>query len=263
MKIDRRKKYLIVVDTETANTIQNPGDSRPDMSNVLVYDCGWQIIDKKGNVYLSRSYVIREIFIDERVLMRSAYYGKKVPQYVNDIRAGKRILASVWEVRRQMLADMETFGIDVFTAHNASFDWRSLNLTVRYVSKSFVRYWLPYGTEVWDSLKMVRSVLFKMPSYVKFCEKHGYLTKQGKPRGTAEIVWRFIKKDPKFREAHTGLEDVEIEAQIIAYCFRQKKAMDKVLYPGKADDEMPTDLQRQIMRVVRKNPTIRIGKGVA
>lgn len=37
-KIDKRKHYVLVVDTETANTIQD-GDSL-DMSNVLVYDCG-------------------------------------------------------------------------------------------------------------------------------------------------------------------------------------------------------------------------------
>lgn len=76
-KIDKRKHYVLVVDTETANTIQD-GDSL-DMSNVLVYDCGWAVVDTKGNIYETASYVNRDIFCEERDLMRTAYYNWKSP----------------------------------------------------------------------------------------------------------------------------------------------------------------------------------------
>ena len=33
-----------------------------------------------------------------------------------------------------------------------------------------------------------------------------------------------------FMESHTGLEDVMIEKEILAHCFRQHKAMRKKLY---------------------------------
>ena len=79
-KIDKRKNYVLVVDTETANTIQD-GDSL-DMSNVLVYDCGWAVVDTKGNIYETASYVNRDIFCEERDLMRTAYYNCKIPRYV-------------------------------------------------------------------------------------------------------------------------------------------------------------------------------------
>jgi hypothetical protein len=69
-----------------------------------------------------------------------------------------------------------------------------------------------------------------MPTYHKFCEDNGYLTKHNKPRFTAEIVYRFISKNNDFVESHTGLEDVEIEAQILAYCMRQHKKMNKKLF---------------------------------
>ena len=49
-KIDYRRHYVLVLDTETANTIVQE-DGKMDMSNVLMYDCGWSVVDTKGNVY--------------------------------------------------------------------------------------------------------------------------------------------------------------------------------------------------------------------
>ena len=77
---------------------------------------------------------------------------------------------------------------------------------------------------------MAQSVIGKMPTYRAFCEEHGYLTKTGRLSMTAENLYRFISRDNDFVENHTGLEDVEIEAQIMAYCFRQHKAMRKKLW---------------------------------
>ena len=72
-----------------------------------------------------------------------------------------------------------------------------------------------------DTLKMARSVVGKMPTYKKFCKEHGYMTKNGQMRFTAEILYRFITKDNDFCESHTGLEDVLIEKDILAYCLAQ------------------------------------------
>jgi hypothetical protein len=47
---------------------------------------------------------------------------------------------------------------------------------------------------------------------------------------SAENLYRFIIKDPNFIESHTGLEDVQIERQILWYCLRQKKKMRKKLW---------------------------------
>ena len=71
-----------------------------------------------------------------------------------------------------------------------------------------------------------------MPTYRKFCEENGFMTKHAKPRPryTAEIIYRFITKDVDFQEAHTGLRDVEIETEILAYLVKQHKKMNKVLY---------------------------------
>ena len=64
-KIDKRRHYILVLDTETANTIMNP-DGSMDMSSVLVYDCGWQIVDTHGNVYSKSSYINRDVFYKDK-----------------------------------------------------------------------------------------------------------------------------------------------------------------------------------------------------
>ena len=79
-------------------------------------------------------------------------------------------------------------------------------------------------------LRLAKSVILQMPTYRKFCEANGFLTKSGKLSCTAENLYRFIIKDPTFVVAHTGLEDVEIESQILAYCYRQHKKMSKKLF---------------------------------
>ena len=77
---------------------------------------------------------------------------------------------------------------------------------------------------------MASDVILKMPTYRRFCEEHCLLTKNGRLSATAENLYRFIIKDPTFVESHTGLEDVEIESQILAYCYKQHKKMRKKLY---------------------------------
>lgn len=104
-KIDKRKHYVLVVDTETVNTIQD-GDSL-NMSNVLVYDCGWAVVDTKGNIYETASYVNRDIFCEERDLMRTAYYNWKIPRYIEELRAGSRKMAITYEIRKAMLDTIE------------------------------------------------------------------------------------------------------------------------------------------------------------
>ena len=228
-KIDRRHVYGIVLDTETANTIQD--ENGLDMTNVLFYDLGFQLVDSHGRTYGKKfSFVNSDIFTHEAERMQSAYYAKKIPQYRADLASGKRILANTYEIRKALVDIINKYDCKFVCAHNARFDYNSLNNTQRWTTKSRFRYFLPYGLEWWDTLKMARSVMGKMPTYQRFCAENGYTTKTGKPRFTAEICYRFITKDNTFVESHTGLEDVEIETEILRYCHRQHKSMKKKLW---------------------------------
>ena len=101
-------------------------------------------------------------------------------------------------------------------AHNAFFDVKVLNSTMRYQTKSRVRWFLPWGTEIIDTLKLARNTFGKDPKYVEWCKENGYMTKHEtpRPRLTAEILYRYITGNDEFIESHTGLEDVQIEADI-------------------------------------------------
>lgn len=228
-KIDRRRTYIMMLDTETCNT-RTDEDGKLDMRDVLVYDKGWEVIDKHGNVYEKKSYIAREIFFGMSDVMTSAYYANKIPKYLEEIAKGERVVASFYEIRKDFLDTMRRYETNIVCAHNARFDYNALNTTQRYLTKSKYRYYFPYGTEVWDTMKMARSVVAKTPTYKRFCEENGYMTKNNQVRLTAEILYRYITRDNEFVESHTGLEDVDIERQILAYCFRKHKTMKKALW---------------------------------
>lgn len=231
MVIDKRRVYGIMLDTETANTIVEE-NGKLEMKYVLPYDIGFAVIDTKGRVYERHSYVIRDIFLDEFALMRSAYYSDKIPQYIEDLASGKRQLKTAYEVRKIIHDLIKLYDCKFVAAHNAFFDYRACNNIQRWTTKSKYRYFFPKDIEFWDTLKMANDVLGKMPSYTKFCQKHGFMTKHKTPRPqmTAEVIYRFIKQDLTFIESHTGLEDVEIEIQIFKYLMRQHKPMRKKLF---------------------------------
>ena len=251
--IDKRRHYILMIDTETANTF-NDGKSL-DYKSALVYDCGFAVIDTRGNIYETYSFVNSDIF-NSPELMASAYYASKIPMYLTGLENGSRVMANTYTIRKTMLSVMEKYGITEICAHNARFDVAVLNSTIRYISKSRIRYWFPFGMEVWDSMKMARSVIHKMPTYRKFCEKNGLLTATGRLSTTAENLYKFIIKDVDFKEAHTGLEDVSIEIQIVVYCYRQHKKMDKVLYSGKAKEN--TEFQKNLLTNLRKYAIINL-----
>lgn len=228
--MDKRKHYLIGLDTETCNGIMV--DDKLDLSQSLVYDIGWAVTDRKGNIYETKSFVIYEIFVGMKDVMRSAYYAEKIPRYWEDIKSGRRRLVSFYTMRNELLNDMVKYNCNTVFAHNAGFDFRALNNTERYITKSKYRFFFPRNTIIWDTLKMSNDTIVKQKSYTKFCDNNDYKTKHKPPRNraTAEILYRYITGNNDFEESHTGLEDVLIETEILAHCFRQHKKMRKLLY---------------------------------
>lgn len=228
--MDKRINYLIGLDTETCNGIMV--DDKLDLSQSLVYDIGWAICDKRGKIYKTRSFVVAEIFCGMKDVMSSAYYAKKIPTYWKDIKKGDRVLASFFNIRKAFLEDIKEYGVKNVFAHNAGFDVRALNNTIRYLTKSKYRWFFPRKIEIWDTLKMARQTIGKQKSYQVWCARNNYMTKHKTPqvRLTAEILYRYISGQADFEESHTGLEDVKIEIVIMAHCFRQHKKMEKRLF---------------------------------
>ena len=217
------KTKAFFTDTETTGSLDNP----------IVYDFGGQTIEIDGTTFgETTNVVVDEVYYGMKDLMQTAYYADKLPQYEDEIWGGERGVENLLHLRKQIHELFKREGITVVCAHNARFDIHALNNTIRIITNGRVKYFFPYGVEVWDTLKMARQILGKMPTYRKFCEENGYMTNHQvpRPRMTAEIIYRFITKDITFTEAHTGLRDVEIETEIFKYLMRQHKKCDKVLY---------------------------------
>ena len=217
-----KKKYYLVLDTETANSVEEP----------LPYDIGWAICDRKGNIYEKKSYVCTEVFLDMKDVMVSAYYAEKIPNYWDDIKAGKRILTGMWNIRREMIKDMKKYKVSAVCAYNMGFDKRALNNLVRYVSKSWMRWWFPFGTEYNCIWNMACNAILNRTTYIKFAVKNGLISDANNIFTSAECAYRYITDSIDFVESHTGLEDVEIEVEIMAECFRQHKALKKEINQG-------------------------------
>ena len=218
--IDKRKSYYLTIDTETANSLDDP----------MMYDIGGAIHDKRGNVEETFSFIIYDVFCADRELFDTAYYAEKRPMYEQQIAAGSRKIVSIYTARKHIHELCKKYDVKAIIAHNARFDYKSTNGTLRYITKSKMRYFLPYGIPVWDTLKMAQDTICKQKTYIRWCAENGYLQKNGKVRATAEILYRYITCDNDFIEDHTGLEDALIEKEIFAKCMAQHKSMRKALW---------------------------------
>ena len=223
------RKYIMVLDTETANGLMV--NDKLDLSCSLVYDICFTVVDKKGRVYYQKSMAIREIFCGMADVMKSAYYAEKLPKYWEDIKAGRRNLMNFMTARRIVLEVMKEYNIQIVSAHNARFDVNALNNTIRYITKSDKRFFFPYGTEIWDTYKGAVNTICKQKGYIRFCERNGYMTKHKTPRvrATAEILYRYLSGDNNFIEEHQGLDDTTIEAKILTQILKQHSKKEYIM----------------------------------
>lgn len=209
----------IVIDTETTNGFDDP----------LVYDCGWAVIDENGHVLKTRSYVVADVFCNEE-LMKDAYFADKIPQYVADVADGKRKMAWFENVKKVLYKDCKKFNVTAIMAHNMRFDYRSCTRSQRYITKSANRWFYPYGVQLWDTLRMARETFGHDEDYRNFCSENGYTLKNGSPRLTVEILYRYISGQADFEEQHTGLADVLIEKEIFKACMEKNPQCRKSVW---------------------------------
>lgn len=214
--MNRFHKYLLI-DTETANSLDDP----------MTYNFAGSVIDQHGNVYEEGNFINADVFFGKSELMQTAYYANKIPQYLEQIERGEIKVVSWYEIKMWVKEMCEKYNIKAIIAHNARFDYRSCTVTQRMETCSRFRYFFPKGVEIWDTLKMAQDTICKQPRYIKWCNDNGYCCKNGKPRATAEILYRYISKDADFEEAHKAMEDVQIEREIFWHCVRQHKAMTR------------------------------------
>ena len=207
-------EVCLVVDVETAGGFSNP----------LVYDVGVAaVVRRTGKILESHSLIIADVFCDMPEQMATAYYANKVPEYRKGIRNGTHRLAKMWTVRRLMLGMIERYSVKRVYAYNAKFDRGALDNTFKVLTngrgRSFLGRSVKWGC-IWN---LACNTVLSQKSYRKFAETHGFVSAAGNLRTSAEATYAYMMKNPEFVEPHTGLADVEIETEILAWCLRQHK----------------------------------------
>lgn len=211
------KNYYLVLDVETANSFQCP----------LVYDLGFAVVDRNGKIYHAESFIVSDIFYQEAEKMKTAYYAKKIPLYLEGIANKLFNVVTFTEAKNRIAEVIKEWKIKEAGAYNMGFDSRALGTTQKYLSKSSIIQFLPEGIKIFCIWHMACQVLCTQKGFVKFCLDNNFISKAGNIKTSAEVVYRYLIKDEQFIESHTGLADVLIEVQIMAKCFAQHKKMSR------------------------------------
>lgn len=212
-------EWFIVIDTETANSVQYP----------LPYDIGYKIMNRKGEVAEKHSFCVYDIYVGECEMMKSAYYADKLPQYEEELANGERKLVTYKTVKKIIKEECEKYNITKAYAYNANFDDRALhNLTKHYNPRWW--FFFPITVNFHCIWHMACQVLMARPSYIKFALNNDFVSEKGNIKTNAECCYRYLTNNPSFEEAHKGIDDVNIEAEILLKCFAQHKKMDTKPY---------------------------------
>ena len=182
------------------------------LAKPLVYDIGWTLCDRKGNILKKASYLVQETFFVPSVF-NTAYYAAKRNIYMEKLAAGD-IVAKQWDdICKELEEDCKR--AKWVAAFNAQFDFkRAIPYTEKY--------------EIVDVWQVAVKLLANKYVYKALCADFPMLTASGLYfRTSAEAIFRFIGEDLSFNEAHTALEDATIETAILARCFATRKKIDK------------------------------------
>ena len=196
---------VMVIDTETANSVEQP----------LPYDVGYAIVDTEtGEILIERSFVVAEIFLDKE-LMKESYFAEKIPSYWEEIEKGQRVIKSICNIRKTIKMDMIAYNVTKVGAYNMGFDNRATRNDIRYITGSLVKWFFPYGTEFFCIWNMACTSILSTVDFISFALENGFVSEKGNIQTSAEIAYRYLTKDTEFAESHTSLEDVKIEIAIM------------------------------------------------
>lgn len=218
----KKEEMILVVDTETA--MINP-TAKVSGCNSLVYDIGLAVANRKGEIAEKRNLVVNDIMFGEYKRMETCYYAEKLPQYYVEMGTGVRQIVSLETARKIVLELMEKYNIKKVAAYNMMFDYYALKKTNEFLGGKFE--FFPEDTKYIDILKMARGVFKNNKRYLNYCYENNLLTDNGNPSISAENVYRYITNNPDFVESHTGLKDVEIETEIMAYLNNRKCKLNR------------------------------------
>ena len=193
---------ICIFDTETTS-----------LDKPFCYNIGYIIADSDtGEILISREFVVEQVW-HNLPLFESAYYANKRPFYVQAMRAKTIKMDKFGYICAQMRRDFKQFEVDCAFAYNSSFDEKVFNFNC-----DWFKCINPFDEIPIKDIRGFVHHFIVNKDYLKFCDDNGYYTETGNYSTTAETVYRYIAKNNDFIEAHTALNDAEIEMEILFAC---------------------------------------------
>jgi hypothetical protein len=202
------KNVIMVLDTETAS-LQG-----------AVYDVGYTIADAKGNILLTKTFLIEEVFTDSKKMMGAFFASKMFTHYARMLQDGLIRIESWQHVVDNMRWDTDQHNVNIIAAYNLPFDRRVLAETHK--ALGYVRPILPRMKQL-DLYRFACEAKLNTQLYRDCATANNWLTDAGNFRTNAECAYRYISGNWDFIESHTALHDAIIETEIMAACFRAHK----------------------------------------
>ena len=257
--LDRRRKYYLVFDCETAtlpyaSNFEDTDKKKIAIAKPLIYDFGYTIIDRKGKVYLRKNWLVTEIFSVPSIF-NTAYYAHKRPIYIDKLNKGLISLDSWNNIIAEFEKDLEL--VESVGAYNSMFDYKkAIPFTERYIQALYspnFHEWERKQNWVCDNivkgsaknndnfdcmnfhLRNKKYPLFDIwglacehilncDNYREMATANNWISQSRKYYSTtAENCYRFLTENFEFDESHTAIEDCEIEGEILAKVFERVK----------------------------------------
>jgi len=205
----KNQEIILVLDTETCDLTGS------------VYDVGYTITNKKGDILTTYNALVREIFTDAKKMM-GAFYAKKMFSHYAPMLDDQLVKMADWsEIVERIRSDVEEFNVTTVAAYNAGFDFRVMAATHKMLGNSDNV--LLEKIKVLDIWQFACETKLSQKSYKKLAISRGWVSPAGNIKTGAEFCYRYTSNDHDFIEDHTALSDAVIETQILAACFAQKK----------------------------------------
>ena len=203
--MNNAKKIIMVLDTETADLTGS------------VYDVGYTITDKRGDIILSRNWLVEEIFTDAKKMMGAFYAGKIFTHYAPMLQRGEIRLAPWLEIVETMRGDILEHSVNILAAYNLPFDTRVMRNT--HSALGYTDKVLPHSLDTLCIWQFACETKLNTRLYKELAISKGWVSEAGNIRTGAEYAYRFCAGDWGFIEDHTALSDAIIETEILARCF--------------------------------------------
>lgn len=205
-----KENRFLVFDTETMG-----------VSNRVVYDIGYNIVNRRGNVFTSRRFLVKEIITNPRIMTDAFYHDKVYSVYLEMLdNADSRLIHPWADVQDYIREDVKTFGVNIFSAYNLGFDLSAINATNKATNCGKLLTEKPMLLDLWLFSCLY---LFNTNFYKEMARDNNWVSDAGNYRTTAEHAYRFITFNPEYSEPHTALEDADIETEILLKLLNKKK----------------------------------------